>query len=114
MIFGHLSGIAMSRVQSILHKRLGMKKLCSRWIPHNLTDAQKTDRVTSYNAMSTRFKEVASILVCNITGDEIRIYCYDPKTKQQSTVWVYGDESKPIKVARERSTSKRMIASFIN
>ncbi|GBP65178.1 Putative uncharacterized protein FLJ37770 [Eumeta japonica] len=40
-------GIGMSRIQSILHKHLTMKKLCARWISHNLTDAQKTDRVIS-------------------------------------------------------------------
>ncbi|GBP21658.1 hypothetical protein EVAR_16204_1 [Eumeta japonica] len=39
-------GINMSQTQSILHKYLGTKKLCSQWIPHNLTEFQKTDRVT--------------------------------------------------------------------
>ncbi|GBP02676.1 hypothetical protein EVAR_70506_1 [Eumeta japonica] len=54
-------------------------------------------------------------LVWNIvTGDETRIYCYDPKTKQQSTVRLYRHESKLTKVARERSSSKRMVASFFN
>ncbi|GBP42010.1 Protein aurora borealis [Eumeta japonica] len=38
-------GIGMSQIQSLLHKKMGMKKLCSWWIPHNLTEAQKTDRV---------------------------------------------------------------------
>ncbi|GBP29846.1 hypothetical protein EVAR_20175_1 [Eumeta japonica] len=37
--------LGMSRIQTILHKHLGMKRLCSRWFPHNLTEAQKTDRV---------------------------------------------------------------------
>ncbi|GBP70606.1 Histone-lysine N-methyltransferase SETMAR [Eumeta japonica] len=49
--------IGMSQIQSMLHKYLGTKKLCSRWIPHNLTEVQKTDLVTWYNAMITRFKE---------------------------------------------------------
>ncbi|GBP40079.1 hypothetical protein EVAR_33653_1 [Eumeta japonica] len=42
------------------------------------------------NAMLTKFNEKASNLLWYIvTGDEISIYCYDPKTKQQTTVWVY-------------------------
>ncbi|GBP48900.1 hypothetical protein EVAR_98084_1 [Eumeta japonica] len=53
-------GLDMSQMQSILHKHLGMKKLCSRWIPHNLTEAQKTDPITRCNAMLIRFKERAS------------------------------------------------------
>ncbi|GBP81564.1 hypothetical protein EVAR_52463_1 [Eumeta japonica] len=36
----------MNQVQSILHKHLDMKKLCSRWIPYDLSEAQKTDRVS--------------------------------------------------------------------
>ncbi|GBP79700.1 hypothetical protein EVAR_55836_1 [Eumeta japonica] len=39
-------GISINQIQSILHKQLDIKKLCSPWIPHNLTEAQKTNRVT--------------------------------------------------------------------
>ncbi|GBP96856.1 Mariner Mos1 transposase [Eumeta japonica] len=96
--------MGMKQIQSILYKHLGIKKMCSRWITHNLTEAHKTERVTCCNAMLTRFKEGALNSVWNIvTGDEKWIYCYDPKTKQQSTVWVYGDESKPTKVTGERT-----------
>ncbi|GBP81997.1 hypothetical protein EVAR_62873_1 [Eumeta japonica] len=42
-------GIGMSQIQSILHKYLGMKKLCSRWIPHNLTEARK--RTAAFGSM---------------------------------------------------------------
>ncbi|GBP47648.1 hypothetical protein EVAR_40044_1 [Eumeta japonica] len=49
-----------------------------------------------------------------VTVDETSIYCYDSKTKQQSTVCVYRDEPTPIKVERERSASMRMITSFYN
>ncbi|GBP50477.1 hypothetical protein EVAR_96714_1 [Eumeta japonica] len=46
--------------------------------------------------------------------DETCIYCYDLKTKQQSTVWVYRDEPKPTIMALKRSVSKRMTTSFFN
>ncbi|GBP51604.1 hypothetical protein EVAR_42788_1 [Eumeta japonica] len=62
---------------------------------------------------SNKFKKGASKLVWDIvTGDETWIYCYDPKIKQQSIVWVYRDEPKPTKVAHERISTKRTIASF--
>ncbi|GBP34415.1 DENN domain-containing protein 4C [Eumeta japonica] len=62
-----------------------------------------------------RFKKNASNLVWDIvTDEETLIYRYDPKTKQQLTIWVYRDELKPTKVACERSASKRMISSFFN
>ncbi|GBP83794.1 hypothetical protein EVAR_59860_1 [Eumeta japonica] len=37
-----------------------------------------------------------------------------PKRKQQSMVWVYRDETKPTKAARERSASERMMTSLFN
>ncbi|GBP39144.1 hypothetical protein EVAR_27104_1 [Eumeta japonica] len=56
--------------------------------------------------MLTKFEERTSNLVWDIvTGGETWIYSYDPKTKQQWTVWIYRDESKPTKVA---------LASFLN
>ncbi|GBP55371.1 hypothetical protein EVAR_31891_1 [Eumeta japonica] len=109
-----LLGIDTSQIKLKLHKHLGMKKLCSRWIPHNLTEAQITDCITWCSSMLTRFKEGASKLVCyTVTYDETWIYCYDPKSKWQSTICVYRDEPKPTKVWRERSASKRMIVSFL-
>ena len=35
------SGISPTSRHSILHEHLAVKKFCSRWIPHNLTIAQK-------------------------------------------------------------------------
>ncbi|GBP13351.1 hypothetical protein EVAR_8260_1 [Eumeta japonica] len=55
--------IGMSQIQSILHKHLVIKKLCSGWILQNLTEAQKTDPVIWCNAMLIRFKKGASNLV---------------------------------------------------
>ncbi|GBP73667.1 hypothetical protein EVAR_103948_1 [Eumeta japonica] len=63
----------------------------------------------------SRFKEGASNLVWDIVkGDETWIYCYDSKTYSNRPYGVYRDELKPTKVARERSASKRIIASFLN
>ncbi|GBP29070.1 hypothetical protein EVAR_10886_1 [Eumeta japonica] len=83
-------GIGTSQIQSNLHTHFGVKKLCSWWITHNLTEPKKTDSVTWSNAILTRFKEGASNLVWVIvTGDKTWIYCYNSKKKQQSTVWIY-------------------------
>ena len=36
-----LCGIHLSSVLKILRERLGLRKICSRWVPHLLTDEQK-------------------------------------------------------------------------
>ncbi|GFT08475.1 metabotropic glutamate receptor [Nephila pilipes] len=105
--------ISMTSINKILHEHLSVKKICSRWIPHNLTNAQKTARVDWCKEMLEKYIQGTSKAVYNIyTGDESWIYAYEPETKQQSTVWVFQDEAKPTKVVRGRSTSKQMIACF--
>ena len=34
-------GISATSIHSILHEHLAVKKICFRWLPHNLTNAQK-------------------------------------------------------------------------
>ncbi|KYQ48359.1 Histone-lysine N-methyltransferase SETMAR [Trachymyrmex zeteki] len=38
-------GISSTSIYKILHDHLAVKKVCSRWIPHNLTKSQKDARV---------------------------------------------------------------------
>ena len=38
-------GISGTTINSILHEHLTVKKICSHWIPHNLSIAQKKARV---------------------------------------------------------------------
>ena len=40
-----LNGIHSSCVLKILRERLGLRKICARWVPHLLTDEQKQSRV---------------------------------------------------------------------
>ena len=40
-----LSGIHSSSVLKILRERLGLRKICARWVPHLLTGKQKQSRV---------------------------------------------------------------------
>ena len=40
-----LSGIRSSSVLKMLRERLGLRKICARWMPHLLTDEHKQSRV---------------------------------------------------------------------
>ncbi|XP_031634629.1 histone-lysine N-methyltransferase SETMAR-like, partial [Contarinia nasturtii] len=106
-------GISMRSIHTILHEHLAVKKICSRWIPHKLTDDQKLARVNWCKEMLNKYNRGASYSVYNIvTGDESWIYAYEPETKQQSTVWVFQSEDNPTKVVRARSVAKQMVACF--
>ena len=39
------TGISEGSVQTILKKRLVLRKVCARWVPHLLTEEQKTQRL---------------------------------------------------------------------
>lgn len=107
-------GIGGSQVHKILHEELWVRKLISRWVPHNLSEEQKAARVTWCKANLERFNGGASNHVFDIvSGDETWIYSYEPDSKTQSTVWTFVNELKPTKVTRSRSVSKKMVASFV-
>ena len=77
-------GISSTSIHSILHGHLAVKKVCSRWIPHNLTVAQKKARVDWCKEILKKYNRGVSKDVYKIvTGDESWIYAYEPETKQQ-------------------------------
>ena len=100
-------------LHSKLYELLTVKKNCSRWIPHNLSIAQRNVRIEWSKEMLQKYERGDSKHVYGIvTGDESWIYAYEPESKQQSAVWLFQNEPNPTKVVRLRSTSKQMIACF--
>ena len=95
--------ISSGSLTRILHDCLGVWKRCARWVPHKLSEEQKQGRVDWCTHMRRKFDggrspRGRSPRVRNIvTGDETWAYLYDPKTKQQSAVWVFPDENPPVK-----------------
>ena len=55
-------GINMKAIHD-LHDHLSVRKLCSHWIPHNLTEAQKQARVKWSKEMLKKFNRGRSNLV---------------------------------------------------
>jgi histone-lysine N-methyltransferase SETMAR len=108
-----LVGVSHGSVIKILHEHLGMRKLCARWVPHQLKPDHMKARVDFCEFMLQKFASGASEAVGNIlTGDETWIYFYDPETKNQSKQWVAEHEEIPVKFCRERSVGKVMVAIF--
>ena len=102
--------ISVGSLTRILHNSLGVRKRCTCWVPHNLTEEQKQGRVDWCTHMLRKFDGGRSPRIWDIvTGDETWVYQYDPKTKQQ---WAFPDENPPVKFKRNRCASKQMIACF--
>ena len=108
-----MTKISSGSLTRILHDCLGIRKRCAHRVPHNWSEEQKRGTVDWCTHMLRKFDRGVSPLVWDIvTGDETRVYQYDPETKQQSTVWVCPDENPSVKFKRNRNTSKQMTACF--
>ena len=70
-------GISETSIHLILHEHLTIIKIGSRWIPHNLSIAQKKARVEWSKEMLQKYDRGALKHVYDIVkGDEWWIYAY--------------------------------------
>ena len=56
------TGISEDSVQTILEKRLDLRMVCSRWVPHLLTEKQKTQRL-ALNVPGNFWKHTKAVIV---------------------------------------------------
>ncbi|CAK9833797.1 Protein GVQW3 [Anthophora retusa] len=65
-----LTGIPKTTVHRILTENLGKRKICSRFVPHSLTDDQKDCRVEHCRDMQRSAARDPDFMSCIVTGDE--------------------------------------------
>ena len=63
-------GISHGSVSTILHDRLGMRKLTARWVPKSLSNEQMATRASVCSALLKRFRSKADFLLRLVTADE--------------------------------------------
>ena len=74
------TGISEGSVQTILKKRLNLRKVCARWVPHLLTEEQKTQRLKCAREHLKTYKGCNNRVISNLlTGDEPRCTCLSHK-----------------------------------
>ena len=85
---GQALGISHGSVSTILHDRLGMRKLTARWVPKSLCDEQMATRASVCSALLKRFMSKNDFLSRLVTVDETWVHYYEPENKAQSRQWV--------------------------
>ena len=74
------TGISEGSVQTILKKHLDLRKVCARWVPHLLTDEQKTQRLKCARELLKTYKGCNSRVISNmLTGDETWVHIFKPQ-----------------------------------
>lgn len=98
----------------IVTENLGMKKLCTRWIPHVLTEEQKNKRMLVSSQHLRRFRRDPSFLNRIVAADESWAHSWEPELKRQSAEWRLPEEGRPMKAKRSQGGMKVLHVSFFD
>ena len=60
------TGISEGSVQTILKKHLDLRKVCARWVPHLLTEEQKTQRLKCARKLLKTYKGCNSQVISKL------------------------------------------------
>ena len=95
-------------VRKILKDDMGLRKLCSQWVPHHLSHQNKLDRVEcAKNILQMRDQHsMEEILKFFTVEDESWVLFDTPLTKNQNKCWVLPDSCRR-QVVRPTLTNKK-------
>ena len=105
-------GLSHGSVSTILHDRLGMRKLIARWVPKSLSDGQMATRALVCSALLKRFRLKDDFLLRLVTEDETWVHYYSQRKKAQSRQWVGPGSPRPKKFKTRPSAGKVMATVF--
>ena len=107
------TGISEGSVQTtILKKRLDLRMVCARWVPHLLTEEQKTQRLKCARELLKPYKGCNSRVISNLlTCDETTIF--EPQRRADNKQWKRKDQKRPCIAKRTISSKKMLYAIFL-
>ena len=105
-------GISHGSVSTILHDRLGMRKLTARWVPKSLSDEQMAIRASVCSSLLKRFRSKDEFLLRLVTVEETWVHYYEPENKAESRQWVGTGSPRPKKFKTQPSAGKVMATVF--
>ncbi|XP_066261786.1 protein GVQW3-like [Euwallacea similis] len=101
-------------VHQILTNELGMRKICSKMVPKNLSKNQKDIRKERCLDFLESIENEPNFVERVITGDESWVFEYDPETKRQSMEWHRLTSPRPKKARMSKSKIKCMLICFFD
>ena len=98
---------------TIMNSHMGMKKVCTRWVPKMLTSIQRTNRVDCCQELLQQSEvNPAKFSDCIVTRDEFWIHHCDPLSQLEAKVWKKLNQQTPTRLRQERSAGKIMMIIF--
>ena len=109
------TGMSEGSVQTILKKRFDLRKVCARWVPHLLTEEQKTQSLKCARELLKTYKGCNSRVISNLlTGDETWVHMFEPQRRADNKQWKRKSEKRPCIAKRTISSKKMLYAIFFN
>jgi [histone H3]-lysine36 N-dimethyltransferase SETMAR len=99
-------------ISKIIHEYLKMKKVISRWVPHELTPEQKRLRVEICRNFLDKIRNKSWRLCDIFTGDETWIYHRQLGRKASNSCWLREDQSPGTVVKRDQHEPKTLFSIF--
>ena len=88
--------ISKTTTHEIMNSHMGMKKVCTQWVPKLLTPIQRTNRVDCYQELLQQSEvNLDNYFDCIVTGDESWIHRYDPLSQLEAKIWKRLGEQTP-------------------
>ena len=106
------TGLSYGNINRIIHDELKLKKLCARWVPHQLTEKCKQQRMEICQENLAKLESGQWRLCDIITGDETWIYHRSIGSKQNNMTWCSEGASSATVVKRNQSDQKNMFLIF--
>lgn len=108
-------GVSHNTIHKILTEELGKRKVCAKWVPHLLTEEQKTVRVLLCSNHLRRYQSQGLGFLQRIVAcDETWAHSWEPELKRQSASWCGPDSPRPQKAHRSQGQLKVMHVSFFD
>ena len=113
-MISELLNLPKTIVHEIVSEDLAMRKICAKLVPKVLIDAQKVNRVEVCEELKQLCADYPSFLDNVITGDESRVFEYDPESKRQSAEWHTPTSRRQKKARMSKSRVKSMVIVFFD
>ena len=100
-------------LHDIIHNRLGFRKVCARWVPKELTEEHRNNRVAICQRLLDRYaNEGETFLTRIVTGDETWVHHFAPESKRQSMEWKHPGSPVTKKFKSQPSVGKVLLKIF--
>ena len=105
--------VSVGSAYSLIHDSLKFSKVCSKWVPKEMTEEHKLKRLDVCSRHLAHYREVRdNFLQQIVTGDVTWIHNYEPKSKRLSIRWKNPSSPLAKKFKMQPSAGKLMLTVF--